>query len=170
MALHEECATALGEMCMAFQSLENRIVELFASLVDNEDPAVGLIVGSQLPFAKLSRTVEALCRHRTQNEEILLEISEIVKECAALEQTRNTYIHSHYDSMYTENGLEVWCRSKHTIKKGTGLTSVYDEHDPQKLRDLSFAMDTLTRRIQEFLNWLRDESIIREKTPDSPFY
>lgn len=54
-------------MSMSFQSLENMVLELFASVVDKGDPMVGLIIGSQLPFGKLCGTAEALLKHRSQD-------------------------------------------------------------------------------------------------------
>jgi hypothetical protein len=169
MASHEECATALGEMSMAFQELENRLLELFASVTDKDDPMAGLIIGSQLSFCKLCDTVEALCRHRTKDEEVIGEISAIVKKCAVLEGQRNTYIHSYYASGFFGDGLEVFARSKHKIKSGKGFSSVCDSHEPAELRDLAFDIDTEARRIKEFLKWLREDGIIPPEPPESPF-
>jgi hypothetical protein len=169
MASHEQCATALGEMSMAFQELENRLLELFASLT-GKDPMVGLIVGSQLSFSKLCNVTEALCRFRTNDKEIAEEISSIVKKCAELEGQRNTYIHSYYASAFFGDGLEVFARSKHKIKRGKGFFSDCDSHDPEKLRNLAFDIDLEARRINEFLGWLRVESVIEPESADSPFF
>lgn len=169
MASHVECATALGEMSMAFQELENRLLELFASVSDSDDPMVGLIIGSQLPFRKLCDTAEALCRYRTKDDELIGEISAIVKKCAELERQRNTYIHSYYASAYFEDGLEVFARSKHKIKRGKGFSSDCDSHEPTKLHDLAFEIGTEARRITEFLGWLRKDGIIPPESPDAPF-
>ncbi|HTX21700.1 MAG TPA: hypothetical protein VMD27_07585 [Candidatus Aquilonibacter sp.] len=169
MATTEQCAAALGEMTMAFQELENKLLELFAS-VTNKDPMVGLIIGSQLSFRKLCDTTEAICRHKTDDKEMVKEISAIVKKCSQLETHRNTYIHSYYASFSFEDGDEVYARSKHKIKRGKGFSSDCDSHDPEKLRDLAFDMGSEVRRINEFLDWLREERIIGPKPPDSPFY
>jgi hypothetical protein len=170
MASHEECATALGEMSMAFQELENRLLELFASVTDKDDLTVGLIIGSQLPFRKLCDTAEALCRHRTKDKEVTGEISAIVKKCAGLEEQRNTYIHSYYASASFGDGLEVFARSKHKIKRGKGFSSDCDSHEPTKLRDLAFDMQTEARKIKEFLEWLRNDGIIPPESSESPFF
>ena len=47
---HQDCANALGEMSMAFQELENALLELFAGLNNEANRTVGLIVGSTLSF------------------------------------------------------------------------------------------------------------------------
>lgn len=169
MATTEQCAAALGEMTMAFQELENKLLELFAS-VTNKDPMVGLIIGSQLSFGKLCDTTEAVCRHKTSHKEMVKEISSIVKKCAALEAYRNTYIHSYYASFSFEDGDEVFARSKHKVKRGKGFSSDCDSHDPEKLRDLAFDMGSEARKIKEFLRWLREEGIVEPEPEDSPFY
>jgi hypothetical protein len=169
MASHEECATALGEMSMAFQELENKLLELFASVTDKDDPTTGLIIGSQFSFRKLCDTTEALCRHRTNDKEVIGEISTIVKRCAELEGQRNTYIHSYYASASFGDSLEVFARSKHKIKRGKGFSSDCDSHEPAKLHDLAFDMETEARRINEFLEWLREDGIILPESPESPF-
>lgn len=169
MASHKECATALGEMSMAFQELENRLLELFASFTDKDDLMTGLIIGSQLSFRKLCDTSEALCRHRTKDKEAITEISAIVKNCAKLEGQRNTYIHSYYASASFGDALEVFARSKHKIKRGKGFSSDCDSHEPEKLRDLAFDMESEARRIKEFLEWLREDGIVPPEPPESPF-
>lgn len=168
MASHEQCATALGEMSMAFQELENRLLELFAAIT-NKDPMVGLIIGSQLSFGKLCNTTEALCRHWTKDKEITEEISSIVKKCSELEAQRNIYIHSYYASASFGEGLEVFARSKHKIKRGKGFSSDCDSHDPEKLHNLAFDMESEVRRIKDFLNWLREDNIVELESLDSPF-
>jgi hypothetical protein len=169
MATSEQCATALGEMTMAFQELENKLLELFAS-VTNKDLMVGIIIGSQLSFRRLCDTTEAICRHKTDDKEMAKEISAIVKKCSKLEANRNTYVHSYYAIFSFEDGDEVFARSKHKIKRGKGFSSDCDSHDPEKLRDLAFDMGSEVRRINEFLDWLREERIIGPKPADSPFY
>jgi hypothetical protein len=169
MATTKQCAMALGEMTMAFQELERRLLELFAS-VTNKDPLVGLIIGSQLPFRKLCDTTDALCRHKTKDKEILSEISAIVKKCADLEAQRNVFVHSYYASASFGDDDEVFARSKHKIKRGKGLSSDCDSHDPEQLRDLAFNMGSEVRRIKEFLNWLREEGVVEPESADSPFW
>jgi hypothetical protein len=169
MATTEQCAAGLGEMTMAFQELENKLLELFAS-VTNKDPMVGLMIGSQPSFGKLCNTTEAVCRHKTNDKEMVKEISAIVKKCAALEACRNTYIHSYYASFSFEDGDEVFARTKHKVKRGKGFSSDCDSHGLEKLRNLAFDMGSEARRIKEFLNCLREEGIVEPEPANSPFY
>jgi hypothetical protein len=80
-------------------------------------------------------------------------------------RTRNSY----YASASFGDSLEVFARSKHKIKRGKGFSSVCDSHEPAKLRDLAFDMETEARRIKEFLGWLREDGIIPPEPPESPF-
>jgi hypothetical protein len=66
-------------------------------------------------------------------------------------------------------GLEVFARFNHKIKRGKGFSSDCDSHDPEKLRDLAFDMESEARRINEFLIWLREEMVVEPESSDSPF-
>jgi hypothetical protein len=169
MASHEECATALGEMSMVFQELENRLLELFSSVTDKHDLTVGLIIGSRFSFGKLCDTVGAIGRHRINDSELIEELFAILKNCAKFEEKRNTYVHSYYPAAHFEAGLEVFARSKHRVRRGKGFSTLYDSHEPEKLKELAFDMSTETRRIGEFLNWLRKDGIVPPVPADSPF-
>src|SRR5437660_10990972 len=91
------CEAALGELSMRFQDLENRLRGVFAALTDKDDPMIGTIIATVLPFKKLCDVTDALCRHRTKDVEVLETIHAILAFSSRLEEKRNTYIHSYYD-------------------------------------------------------------------------
>jgi hypothetical protein len=156
---HQEVAASLGEMSMSFQELENSMLELFASLINGKDPTSGYIIGTQLSFRKLCQVVGALVANKTEDTDLRECFAGILKLCQKHEEERNTYIHSFYPAWYFEDGLEVFGRFKHKINK-RGYAPQADDPDPEKMRTLSFELNSCTRQVNEFLKELRDLGIV----------
>lgn len=147
---HQDCANALGEMTMSFQELENSLLELFSGLNNDADRTVGLIVGSALSFGRLCQVIGAVSKHRIQDPDLNEYLSGILNKCQKLEEERNKYIHSFYPAFNLGDGLEVIGRLKHKVTKG-GYARQWDDHDPEKMRTLSFELDSSTREVNELL-------------------
>ena len=75
-------------------------------------------------------------------------ISVILGKCQKLENERNKYIHSFYPAFNFGDGLEVISRLKHKLAK-SGYARQWDDHDSKKMRDLSSALESSTRDVNE---------------------
>jgi hypothetical protein len=158
---YEETAAALGSLCMDFQGLENRLLGLFSAITDKADARVGAIIGSQLSFRKLCHVVDAICRYRIQDKDALQALSDVIGKCLQMEQERNTYIHSYYETIFLGGeGSAVFDRFKQKIKLGKGYSAHHEEHDITKLHSLSTEMNILCERIDDFVDHLREIGIV----------
>ena len=147
---HQDCANALGEMTMSFQELENSLLELFSGLNNDADRTVGFIVGSTLSFGRLCQVIGAVSKHLIQDPDLNEYLSGILNNCKKLEEERNKYIHSIYPSFNLGDALEVIGRLKHKVTK-EGYARQWDDHDPEKMRTLSFELDSHTREVNELI-------------------
>ncbi len=162
MALHDfnETTSALGDLVIAFQTLENSLLRLFCRLVCTQDVEPGIIIGSQISFKNLILLTDALCRYRTQDEATLAELAEIAKLAGEHEITRNRFMHSHYDIVrMVHDKIEVE-RIKRNVRLGKGFVPVYETYDPSKVHDAASAMLSLSKRIDSFHEILVAQGII----------
>jgi hypothetical protein len=145
---YQEFASALGEMIISFQELENFLLELFASLVNESDREIGLMIGSTMSFGNLCKVTEALSIHKFDDADLKESLAETLKKCQQNESERNTFIHSFYPAFCFGDSVDVIGRFKHKInKKGYALHS--DENELEKLRNLNFEFTSRTRELLE---------------------
>lgn len=95
--------------------------------------------------------MSALSKHRSQDTDLNEYLSGILTKCQQMEEQRNKYIHSFYPAFYFDDGLEVMGRLKHKFTK-RGYAPQWDDHDPEKIRTLSFELDSCTRDVNDLLN------------------
>jgi hypothetical protein len=160
MATYDEVTSALGEMNIAFQALENEILELFSQIAYPNDEMVGIIVGSHLSFTKLVDVVDATCRYRTKDTEVLEHLSVLIKKCSQIEPERNTYTHSFYDLRLMAGDRVEFQRIKSRLKRGKGYTVMAEEFEPEKARTFAQRMHQQTTEIDDFRALLRGKGII----------
>jgi hypothetical protein len=131
---YEQSAKALGEMSMALQYLEQRLVVALAMLVSKEDITIGHIIASKLSF---------------KIEQAVTWITQITRDCQKVEERRNTFIHSYYQRSFFED--RIVSRSKHKIgKKGYFLDLEY--HEPKDLETLTLDIQKIMLRVDDFID------------------
>jgi hypothetical protein len=146
---YEQSAKALGEMSMALQYLEQRLVVALAMLVSKEDITIGHIIASKLSFKNICETLRALTIHHFKIEQAVTWITQITRDCQKVEERRNTFIHSYYQRSFFED--RIVSRSKHKIgKKGYFLDLEY--HEPKDLETLTLDIQKIMLRVDDFID------------------
>lgn len=88
---------ALGSVLTSFQDLQHRLTEIAGYFLDQNDFQVGIIVTSELSFRGLINLVYSLAQHRGVAPERIESLRDILKDCFAAEQRRNTLVHSYWE-------------------------------------------------------------------------
>lgn len=96
-AVEERNCSALGFVLTSFQSLEHKLTEICGYFLDQEDFQIGIIVTSELSFRGLINLAYSLAHHRGMDSKRVQSLREILKDCFAAEQRRNTLIHSYWE-------------------------------------------------------------------------
>jgi hypothetical protein len=162
MGLHkyEEITAALGDIAIAFQSLEQSVAEAFSALLKSDGMTTGQIIASQLSFQKLVLVFESLFRYRVKDRAMLVEVKLLTKESMNLEAERNRYFHSYYDLREIMLDQYAFDKVKRTLKMGRGLKHQSELFDPAKAVQLAADMRTLSRKFDVLLNRLIESSIV----------
>src|ERR1700686_3610335 len=121
--------SAIGDLSMVFQELENGLTWLLARLTDPAHDTVGIIVASQLSFGRLTAVIAALFRYRTKDTELIHRCDKLLSEATQLEQIRNTYIPSFYDWRMISGDTITYERIKNRIRPGKGFSPDYEMLD-----------------------------------------
>jgi len=96
MVEERNCA-ALGHVLTAFQRLEHQLKGVTGYFVDQSDYKLGIIVTSEISFRALLNLVYSLAQHRGVEKKRIESLQEILKDCFAAEQRRNTFVHSYWE-------------------------------------------------------------------------
>lgn len=161
---YRDPAAALGNMQMAFQELENGLIIVLASLVDLNDDRVGVIMATQLSFRRVAAVLDALCRHRTQNPELISQMESLLSESCRLEEERNKYAHSFYDLREIAGERITYERMKNRIKSRKGYSPDYDMLDTAKVDALSDRFRILITAVDLFFERLQEEGVVRDRS------
>lgn len=88
-----ELKTAIGEVIVEFQGLENTLQDV-VSMVMPCAPAISWMVTAHLSFKNLCALLPALYRHQYPDDDLVDELEEILGQATSCEQQRNTIVHS----------------------------------------------------------------------------
>jgi hypothetical protein len=85
----------IGDMTVSFGHLEFQMQEILVYLV-NQSAIIGRVLGSYLSFSNLRASVSTLYEERFDADELFLELKDLLKEAASIEQERNAITHSYW--------------------------------------------------------------------------
>lgn len=167
MPSYQEASAALGDLTIAFQNLEHELTEVFANLSNPNDPVIALIIASKTSFSNLLSILNAICRYRTNDSEVLALVDSILSEANELEQRRNTYTHSFYDVRMIAGDQVEYERIKKRLNKSKGYSPDYETYDPLKVHEVAKKMYELAGRVTQFTEILEAKGIIQQRNHDS---
>lgn len=144
--LNPEQLQALGQITADFQLLEETISSLILDLI-GADPDVAEIITSELSFRKLVDLLSALFKHQVRNERKIVEMERLLTRANAVEQKRNTIIHSGWTWGGTD---ETITRVKTTAKQKHGLRVHTVEMNTGMLKQIADEIAELSADLSEF--------------------
>lgn len=165
----KENLAAIGELIHAFQSLEFELSGLLGSLLDQDDVKIGIIVSSQLSFAKLLDTLDAVFRYRCTDEQLLQKFSDLLKKAAQYEQERNTFVHSYYDQWDFVGDTVQYRRIKRRTRRGKGYSPSVEDFDPERPIELAQEVQAWAWVVINFGTELKFHGVIRRTWEEADF-
>ena len=168
-AVEERNCSALGYVLTAFQSLEHHITEIGGYLIEPKDYQLGIIVTSELSFRGLINLVYSLAQHRGMDPKRVLSLREILKDCFAAEQRRNTLIHSYWEP--EPETLQV-TRFKYTAKYPAGYRHQIENVTEASLLEFATNIRGLSLDLSELMdahdpNWAESTTFPNPIDPSS---
>ena len=154
---YDEWAKALGHMSMTMQYLESRLTTVLGTLLEKEDLTIGNIIASKISFRNLCETVKALVIYKFKDGRVAGWITALTDKSKALDEKRNTFIHSNYLTGLTSTGPVLFARLKHKIGK-KGYLCDFENHDQSDTEQLNNDIKELAYDFDDFIMALEAHS------------
>ncbi|MFH0771294.1 MAG: hypothetical protein V1933_01590 [Candidatus Omnitrophota bacterium] len=148
----------LGSYIVAFQSLEHELICLFSCLNDKNNPNIGEIISSKLPFNNLLDVLDGIFRYRVKDDDLINKFSEIMRKSELFQKERNNYVHSYYDTDFFSSDSASLHNKK--IRRGKGYISIVKTYDPDQLEVSSSEIYDLIVKIIDFATELQNKNYI----------
>lgn len=155
----------IGNLVVAFQNVEKNLVVTLGLILNDEDWEVPKIFASKLSFSNLCDVLDALVRVKYPDSSYIGTLEDIIKQASALEQQRNTFVHSFYDwTSFTPVGI-TYERTKHRVKRNKGFVSSSDQIDV----DGDQIMDAITaaEEVDRMIDALNEDLFLEVASPEA---
>ena len=157
MALNRDLLAALGLIAYNFQNFEKQI-EFLAWCLIGGDQAIGQIVTSQIPFARLCDLLGSLFRYRTNDAELIAELDDLLAKAANIEQDKNIIMHS---AWAVANGPKaVVTRFKITARRDKGIKHQFQSMEASDLSKIASSVRKAANEFSAFMKKAKDKGII----------
>lgn len=147
--MKEKHCTELGLLLVQFQNLEQTIA-FFAVELISQDQTLGNILISKMSFRIICEMFATLFNYRCKNTELNKELKGILKRINAIEDKRNSYVHSTWGFPATSLG-EGTLRIKRKIKKNVFSFDL----EVLKENDIRITTQEISKIIDEFFDLMR---------------
>jgi hypothetical protein len=147
----------IGDMTVSFGHLEFHMQEILIYLLD-QSTHMGRAVASYLSFKRLRAALSTLFEQCFGTDELLLELRELLKQAASVEQERNAITHSAWMGSYTPLNIR---RFKVTGHEKGGYKKQFEEYSEDRLLEFNERIKNLTSKFIDFRKRLP------AKVPDS---
>jgi len=135
---------AIGAVTTAFSALEHTLHFFVWSLI-GRDQHLGQIVTAQLPFRTIQGLAGALFHHRYPDSPIQADLDSALKRIAAVEERRNTIIHSVWP--LSQNPTQL-TRFKHRVRRREGYTLVEEQLTADEIMAVASEISEVTDVVQ----------------------
>jgi hypothetical protein len=106
MSIPDSHLKSIGKLAVNFQFIES-VLSLYVCELIGPDQAIGQIIATQLPFARLCTVVRALFEHKYEDPVVRRKLSELLIRASQLEEKRNQYFHSAWGTDETGSTMRI---------------------------------------------------------------
>lgn len=136
----------IGDITVSFALLESTIQLLVGSLI-HEHQRIGQIITAELAFKNIRALLISLYLERHGEDEDFVQLRDLMKSAAQLEEKRNQITHSVWA---TGGNAETITRCKTTAKEKHGVRFCFESVKAEDLQSVVTEIKNLAERIQRF--------------------
>jgi hypothetical protein len=135
MSIPDSHLKSIGRLAVNFQFIE-AVLTLYVCELISPDQAIGQIVATQLPFARLCTVVRALFEHKYEDTVVRSKLSELLSRAGQLEGKRNQYFHSAWGVDENGSTMRIKMKVSRTGKLSASTPNVAEAELEKVNRDL----------------------------------